>query len=243
MNGATTPSAQSRGGAGCCGLGCASIFGLIILFAAAFIGGGLWAVRHYTNKYTSTAPITLPVDPALEEEPVLESSPPPAPGALPVPTPAATPTTRSTVREIEDRWKTFEKAADREQKARIELSAGEINALLQKSKNTRGKVSVSIDNDIARVRFSVPIKDVPMMKGRYLNGEASVVASPDGDPSKAQITNVVLANQGVSNGMVDQRVFGWPSVRETALRWLSEQNIQTFQIQNNRVIGETRDSR
>ncbi|MFN2624320.1 MAG: hypothetical protein ABR611_15910, partial [Chthoniobacterales bacterium] len=144
------------------------------------------------------------------------------------------------MREAEKRWKAFDKAGDRDEKAHVEFTADEINALLQSSKNTRGKVFVSIDNDVARVRFSIPLKNVPMVRHRYLNGEATVESSSDGDPNKARISNIKLANSSVSDGVLNQRFFGVTSARGAISDWLRKQNITTFRIENGRVIGETR---
>ena len=232
MNGTPQPAPR---GPGCCGFGCAALFALVIFFAVAFLAGGYWALRHYGNQYTSAQPVTLPETFTSDEPDAIEPAPPfgapsPAPG-----TPA-----RSRAKEVETRYEAFEEAAKHNEEAAIALSAGDINTLLQNNKNTRGRVSVSIDNNVARVRFSYPIKDIPLMKGRYLNGEATGRASPDGDPAKAQISDIILANKDVPDGMVDQRFFGWPSLRQLATDWLSEQNIESFRIENNRVLGETR---
>jgi len=226
------PPAPRAGG--CCGMGCLTVMALLIFLGFAFVGGGLWAVHHLGRKYSSPEPSTLPevitLDaPASVESPALERASPTQPSAAPVQS-----------RPVETRWKAFERAADRNEKAQIELTAGEINALLQNNRNTRGKVFVSIENNVGRVRFSVPLKDVPLMRDRYVNGEASVEASPDGDPAKARITNITLANNSVPDAIVDQHMFGWPSLRGLIADWLSDQEIASFRIENNRVLGETR---
>ncbi|MCA1595549.1 MAG: hypothetical protein LC772_03870, partial [Chloroflexi bacterium] len=141
---------------------------------------------------------------------------------------------------ISARWEAFERAAKRGQNASITLSAADINALIASQSHLRGRAFVTIQNNIGHVRVSIPLKDVVLMKGRYLNGEATVQASPDGDPAKAQITNVILANQAVPEGVLDRRLFGWSSMRGMMQDWLNDENIAVFKIENDRVIAETR---
>ncbi len=217
------PAPPPNAGSGCCGMGCATLLALIVFFAIAFFGGGLWAVHHYKHKYTSPEPMTLP-NQETSEEPDADAG---AARATPV-----------AVRQTETDWKAFEKAGKRNEKARIALSAEEINSLLQDNKDAQ--VSVTIDNNVARVRFSMALKNVPMLKGRYLNGEGTVKASADGDPGKAEISNVILSGENVPDSVIDQRFLGMKSLRSVISDWLDKRNIQSFQIENNTVIGETR---
>jgi len=139
-----------------------------------------------------------------------------------------------------ERWKAFEKAARRGEKARIELTASDINALLADGKNTRGKASVSVQNNVGHVTVSVPLDKVMFMNGRYVNGQATVQASPDGDPAKGQISNVTIGNQSVPDDFIDRRIFGWSTIRGYIMEWLDDENIASFRIENNRAIAETR---
>ena len=228
MNEQLPPPQRQRSG-GCCGMGCATALGLVIFLALASIGGVLWGVQHLRHKYSAPEPVDMPE--------VVTSDTPASVFKTPVESaePAATPVP---MRETETRWKSFEKAADSTGKNRIELSAGEINALLQSHKNTRGKVFVWIENNVGRVRVSIPLKGVPLMQGRFLNGEATVQASPDGDPYKAQISNIVLSDNSVPATVMDQRLFGWSSMRGVISDWIGKEGITSFRIENNRVVGE-----
>lgn len=212
-------------------MGCLTLFLLVAFLACALAGGAFFAVHHLRHKYSSSEPIVLPEvitsdSPTAVENTAIE-------GAPPTPQASGTPVQ---VREAEKRWKSFEKAKD-EHHGNIEMSAGEINALLQSHKNTRGKAFVSIQNNVAHVRVSIPLKNVPLMKDRYLNGEATVEASPDGDPNKARISNVVLSGNSVSENVLDQRLFGWSSIRGMISTWLNKEHITSFRIENDRVIG------
>ncbi|MDQ2918670.1 MAG: hypothetical protein M3R10_02190 [Verrucomicrobiota bacterium] len=223
-------------GSGCCGMGCATLLALIAFFAIAFVGGGVWAIHHYKNKYTSPEPMKLPEVSSSEESSAAESSTSPSTPAAPNST-AATPVP---VKRLSADWKAFEKAGKRNEKAQIALTAAQINSLLQNDKNTSGRAYVTIENNVARVRLSIPLKNVPMMKGRYLNGEGTVKASADGDPGKAEITNIVLSGETVPDSVLDQRILGMKSLRSAIGDWLDKQNIESFRIENNTVISETR---
>jgi len=224
---------------GCLGKGCA----LVVFFAVALVGGGFWAVRHFRSTYSEPQPLTLAQvtsenleSYAAPEDIALPSEPEPAPTAMLASPPVLT-------GNVQARWDAFEKAADRKRAAQIELTAGDINTLINNASNLRGKGAVEIQNNIGRVTVSVPLDKVVMMGGRYLNGSCTVEASPDGDPAKVRISNIKIANQAVADSWLDQEMFGWRSVRSLISGWLEDQEIESFRIENNRVIGETRGSR
>ncbi|MDQ6655880.1 MAG: hypothetical protein M3Y80_08710 [Verrucomicrobiota bacterium] len=231
---------------GCIAKGCLSFVGLAVFLAIAFVGGGVWAVRHLRDTYSSGKPLALstPAEPApavaATAAPVGATAAPIEPAAPPL-SGESTPLPLSTdSRPVQARWKDFEKAAHRNKKARIELTAAEINTLLNDNSKVRGKASVSIADDIGHVQVSIPLDKVFMMGGRYFNGAATVQASPDGDPAKARISNVVIGGQHMADSVLDQSFFGSPTIRSYISDWLNQQDVATFQIRNNVVIGETR---
>lgn len=234
-------------------MGCLTLFVLLAFLAFAFVGGGLWALNHFRNTYSSTEPAAIPAaeSPAVsapasqtastpsEAAPAVTATAPVVAGTpiAVAPVPAPTPIVGG---DVQARWEAFQRAGHRGEKASIALSGPEINTLLANGSKTRGKVFVSVQGTTARVQASIPLKNVAFMKGRYLNGEATVQASPDGDPAKAQITNITLANQAVPENVLDQRLFSWSPARGMIQQWLDDQNIAVFKIENGQVIGETR---
>lgn len=240
-NGIEAPRRGS--GIGCFGKGCGAFLGLLLFLTIAFVGGGYWALRHLQNTYSSTEPLTFAnVASSDSSLPEVDEGAPAEPGAAPVieeQGQTIVPAEPVSVREVQARWRAFEKAADRHQPAHIELSAAEINALIDNDPKLRGKAAVTINHNVARVRVSVPLDGVFMMNGRYLNGEATVEPSPDGDPTHARITNIILANQAVADSALDRRLFGWSSIRGYMTDWLDDKDIRYFTIQDNRVIGES----
>ncbi len=230
------------------GKGCSTFLGLLVFLAIALVAGTFWGI-HYLRGYSSPEPLPIPVveeetsaaEPAVSAPPVVAAQPvmtPPIASVNPTAPPTVEPTQMTTKPLMRD-WKTFEKAAKRGEPARIELTASEINTLIANS-NGRGKVFVEINNDVAQVQVSIPLKGIYALDGRYLNGTLTVESSPDGDPAKARIANITANGRPVPNSFIDQGLFGWPSLRTVVADWLNEQNIGTFQIENNRAIGETR---
>lgn len=231
---------------GCFAKACLTFVCLFLLLAVAFIGGGYWAFRHLQNTYSATTPLTFgnvtssepAVPQTFNDEIVDRIDESLAEGPQTQPSEAAVP-----IEPVRARWRAFEKAAKHDQQAHIELTADDINSLIASDPKLRGKAFVTIANNSARVKVSVPLDDVFMMKGRYLNGEASVEPAPDGDPRHAQISNVVLANQNVPDTMLDTRLFGWSSIRGYMTDWLDDNNVAYFTIQDGRVVGDTRGTR
>ena len=212
---------------GCLGKGCLLIAIFLILLGAAFVIG----------FYVGTKPKEIPEVQTSEDEQnavrarwqefeatsrneqVVTSAPPqdsPTPDVTPAleaaPTPSATPSAN-----------------------RIELTANDINQLIAQSRKTRGKAFVSIDNDVAHVQVTIPLEKVGF-RGRFLNGEFAVRASPDHNPRNLQITQGSLT--GVPDGVLNS-LLGAHSIHGYVDEFASKHGITSFTIENNKVILET----
>lgn len=232
---ASTPPA-SRPRSGGIGKGCLTGIGLVIFLALALVAGGYWGVQHLRQKYTAPEPIEMPEQ--TDDADFTADQPLPMPtnsvaSSAPVTSATAEPTPPAT-----KRWKAFEKSKDPDQNANIILSASEINSILSSHSKTSGKVFVSIQGNIGHVRVSIPLPNMPMLEGRYLNGEADVESAEDGSPNAARITNIVLNNEKVSDSVLDRRLFGWRPIRSYISQWLGDERISFFKIQDNKVIAE-----
>lgn len=231
------------------------VLGVLLLVALA--GGTYWGIKRFQNTYAAAEPTTFPeVTTAWQESPPVDSEAdsseagPVEPEAVAPQPPDLAEYVEPVAADVQQRWRAFEKAADRHQKARIDLNAAEINTLLNNDPETRGKAHVAIRNDVGHVQVSIPLdsllknagwaQSILGVEGRYLNGEATVEASPDGDPAKARISNVKIGNQPVSNDWLDRQIFGMKSARMAISEWLADQEIQSFYIRQNRVYAETR---
>ena len=232
-----------------------------ILLLAALAGGSYWGIKRFQNTYSDPEPMTFPEittawqDGAADEpEPQPAAQPEPAlePQAAPAQAQPAEPADHVEMMagDVHLRWKAFEKAADKNQKARIHLSAAEINALLAADPDTNGRAHVSIKDNVGHVQVSIPLdnllknaswaQSILGVQGRFLNGAATVQASPDGDPAKAQISDVKIGGEPVSDEWLDRQIFGMKSARMAISEWLADQQIQSFYIRHNRVYAETR---
>lgn len=212
-----------RKGMGCFGKGCLLIIVFLILLAVAFVIG----------FYVGTKPKELPQVQASEDEqtavrarwdefespsepppaiptpsPVSEEAPPPEAPPAPVPTPPSP--------------------------NRIELTAGDINALIASSSKARGKGFVSIDNNVARVQITYPLDKIGF-EGRFLNAEIEVRPSPDRNPRNLQIKQVAL--MGIPEGMLNS-LMGSNSAYSVMDEFISKHGITSFSIENNKVILE-----
>jgi hypothetical protein len=61
----------------------------------------------------------------------------------------------------------------------LELTSDDINALIDDEPDLKGKIYVNVEGDKVKGQVSIPLEKVglPMLRGRYLNGEADVKAS------------------------------------------------------------------
>jgi hypothetical protein len=210
---------------GCLGKGCLLIIVFLVLLVVAFVIG----------FYVGTKPKEIPQVQTSEDEqnavrarwdefeaaskqetPAVSPNPdtPPAPEATP--TPAATPSTN-----------------------RIELTANDINQLIARSRRTRGKAFVSIENDVARVQVTVPLEKVGF-RGRSLNGSFAVRAPADHNPRNLQISEMSFT--GVPDGVLST-LLGSHSTQSYVDEFASEHGITSFTIENNKVILETSSGR
>ena len=223
------------------------LFGVLLLVALA--GGTYWGIKRFQNTYSAAEPTTFPEVTTAWQEGTTDAESQPAETA-PAEAPQPAEQDETVAPDVAQRWRAFEKAADKHQKAQIDLNAAEINTLLSNDPNTRGKAHVAIRNDVGHVQVSIPLdsllknaswaQSILGVEGRFLNGEATVEASADGDPAKARISNVKVGDQAVADDWLDRQMFGMKSARMAISEWLADQEIQTFQIRNNRVYAETR---
>src|SRR5262249_29118335 len=59
------------------------------------------------------------------------------------------------------------------------LTSDDLNALIEENPELRGKIYVTIEGDKVKGQVSIPLEniDLPLFRGRYLNGEAELKAS------------------------------------------------------------------
>jgi len=138
---------RRRSGCGCFMIGCLGTLLLMTLIA----GVGVWgAYRFYQNQleqFTSDAPVVLPgVDVSQEQ-------------------------VDATVQKLEDFEQQFEDGLSPQE---LIITVEEINALIARNPELRGRVAVTIDDGNLRADVSVPLDELPGGKGRFFNGSLTM---------------------------------------------------------------------
>lgn len=211
MNGSWIEPPPPQSGMGCFAKGCLILIAFFVLLSLAFAGGTFFAVRHLKTSYFPTTRVDLPPSAATSQEQELARA----------------------------HWSAFEKAARAHTPAHIELTADELNALIASDLKLRDKAFVSIESNVARVRLSIPLNDVRWLRGRYVNAECMVQPGESGKPEDAHITHIVINGKPVDDEALNWR--GPWSLRRYLENWTEQNDLKTFEIQDGRVILETRD--
>ncbi|TWT85721.1 hypothetical protein Pla123a_05280 [Posidoniimonas polymericola] len=141
---------------GCLIVGIGGVLMLLLLVGGGF-GAYFWA-KGQIEQYTSTEPAEIPVSEATDEE----------------------------IAEIQARVDALQQAVENDQPAaqnEVVLTADDINALIASNQDMKGKVYVTIENGEVTGDVSMPLDDLPMGKGRFLNAKVTLNASyEDGVP-------------------------------------------------------------
>lgn len=202
------PRAAGRG-MGCFAKGCLILVVFLCVLFAAFVVGSMYALRHLKTTFFATEHVDLPPNNSTPEEQQLALA----------------------------HWKIFERSARAHMPARIEMTADELNALIAANRELRGKAFVRLDGNVGRLQVSVPLES-RWFRGRYVNGECEVTASPDGDPEAARITNVLVNGSAVPEEAL--RFRGPFTLRRYIDEWTETNDLKTFEIRDNKVILETK---
>lgn len=166
---------------GCMFYGCLIVGIGTALLLLLMIGGGVggyFFLKGQVDKYTSTEPVEIPVAEATEEE-VAEI--------------------QSRIDRLQQAVEADEPAAERE----VVLTADDLNALIASQDDLKGRVFVRIEGDQIAGDVSIPLDDVPMGKGRYLNASATFDASyQDGVPI-VTLKDAVVKGQPLPQSFID----------------------------------------
>jgi len=141
---------------GCFFYGCiiASVLALLLLIA---VGIGFYflyrAVGQFVEQYTATVPRELPeVEIPAEQRQALD-----------------------------ERVEAFRKAIDAGTPTEpLVLTSDDVNALIEEHTDLKGKIYITIEGDKVKGQVSLPLADfldIPLTRGRFLNGEAELKAS------------------------------------------------------------------
>src|SRR4030095_6357116 len=142
-----------RKGLGCFGRGFLILLVFAIVLAIACFAGMYWGLHRHSALFYGSYWLAKTRSIAQAPTPVPEFS-----------------AAERQVQNVRERWQEFEQKTRAAQPAEIELSADDINALMQESDETRGKIFVSIEGNQFRLQTSVPIGQFLGRPGYYFNG-------------------------------------------------------------------------
>jgi hypothetical protein len=201
-------------GMGCFAKGCLILVIFFIVLAIAFVGGSYLAIRYLRTEYFPRTHVQLSTSIATEQE-------------------------QETVRA---RWDAFEKAARAGDPARIELTADDLNALIDSEPKLRGKAHVSIDNNVGHLQVSIPLADVRWLRGHYVNAECTVQSAVGGHPDDARITRIVVNGRSVGEEVLRWQYRSW-SLHRYMSDWSNDNNLERFEIEDDKVMLQTKERR
>ncbi|KAA5541113.1 hypothetical protein FYK55_19690 [Roseiconus nitratireducens] len=205
-------SGSNRG----CLWGCLIVAGLLISVVLCMVIGSYWFLTNQIAKYTSDQPVELPTVQYSEEElATLEA-------------------------RVESFRQKLESGETPEQD--LVLTAEEINALIGKNEDLRGRVYVKIENGKVKGDVSFPLDNFPGGSGRFFNGSASF------DVSMENGVLIVTADQAEVNGDPVPEAFMEGLRRENLARDVYKdpknakfmRQFKDIRIQDDKVILEVR---
>ena len=164
---------------GCLTLVVLSVVGLVLLFIA--VRAGMNFVRGQIDQYTAAAPAQLP------------------PLNVPVDERQA----------IVDRVELYRKLVEgnetlTDEQRTLELTADEINVLIEDDeRDLKGRARVEINGDKLQAEISIPLNDIPLMGGRYLNGRATIVPRAVRGELQIRLTDVEVKGQRLPQEVQD----------------------------------------
>lgn len=162
-------------GRGCLFYGCitlvvVAIVSAVLLFVAfrAFTG----FLRGQIEQYTAAAPAQLPPLNVSADD-------------------------RKT---IVDRVEAFRKLVEgdgtlTDEQRTIELTADELNVLIEDEKDVKGHVRVEINGDKLQGEISIPLEGIPLMGGRYLNGRATIIPRASNGRLQIRLADIEVKGQ------------------------------------------------
>jgi hypothetical protein len=229
MNARVEPPNRGRG---CFGKGCLTFIVLIILLIVVGIGGSAWIFR---NTYLSDKPGPVPETSVPSEA---------SPAAAAQISPAQSTERTAAIRED---LKKLKSAARSHEKTEVELTAGDINALISANRKSRGTAFVRIEDNVARVQLSIPLKnlDVPFQNAfglgdRYLNGNVSISAPPGTNASTVQLGEVTINGHGLPTSLLDWGVPGvGKTLRSYVIKYANQYGVTDGEIRDGKVVLHT----
>jgi hypothetical protein len=209
-------------GLGCFARGCLILLVFAIVLAIACFAGMYWGLHRHSALFYGSYWLAKTRSIAEAPAPVPEFS-----------------ASDQQIQRVRERWQDFEEKTRAVQRAEIELSADDINALIATSDDVRGKVFVSIDGNQLRLQASVPIGGFLGRPGYYFNGNVITElngAQPLDNPQFSRIT--------VNGEQVPSDFLNWKYRSRQLREYLADQrnayDVGTIEVRDGKVILRSR---
>lgn len=157
--------------------GCGAVMLLFFGAIIAVLAGGWWFYKSQLNQYTSTASSNLPTVEISEED----------------------------LQALENRVKAFNDQVDEGIATEpLILTQDDLNALITKDEDLRGKVFLRIEDGTIIADVSIPTDGLPGGKGRFFNGSVGVEASLKEGRLAIKPTSASVNGQELPKAMLEQ---------------------------------------
>jgi hypothetical protein len=205
-------------GMGCFAKGCLTlvVFGLILV--AACFAGYYWGLRHHSALMRGFYWLTRTH--MLAESPTEVPRYQPAEGEM---------------EAIKERWDVFENAVRQHESAEIELTANDLNALIERNRRLRGQVFISADGNRLRVQTSIPLQEYLHRKGYYLNADVTIQSDGLHSFDQPRLSAIVINGQSVPGDVLDWKYDSRP-LQHYLTEFQEKNNVNSFEIRDGKVI-------
>ncbi|HWX16262.1 MAG TPA: hypothetical protein VNY07_06715 [Chthoniobacterales bacterium] len=222
MNTWIEPPPPQRKGMGCFGRGCLILLVFALVLILACCAGLYWGYRNHSALVRGAY--------FLAKTHAITDSPRPLPQYN---------APEQEIQAVKGRWQDFEHAVQERQPAEIELTADEINGLIEANRHARGKAFVSIEGNRLSLQTSVPLGKFLGQSGYYLSGDITIQSDAAASLAKPRLESVALNSQPVPHDLLDWKYHS-RSLRDYLAEYSPIQDLGTIQIRDGKVILRSR---
>ena len=222
MNTWIEPPPPQRKGMGCFARGCLILLVFALVLILACCAGLYWGYRNHSALVRGAY--------FLAKTHAITDSPRPLPQYN---------APEQEIQAVKGRWQDFEHAVQERQPAEIELTADEINGLIEANRHARGKAFVSIEGNRLSLQTSVPLGKFLGQSGYYLSGDITIQSDAAASLAKPRLERVALNSQPVPHDLLDWKYHS-RSLRDYLAEYSPIQDLRTIQIRDGKVILRSR---
>ena len=213
------PESPPRKQRGCFFYGCiiALILGLIGLILAGIVAYlGYTSIIKLRDEYTSTTPAEIPKADLPEDQ----------------------------RKALDERVAEFKKANDDGTAYELILTADEINALINENEDFKGKAYITLKGDQVSGKLSMPLGElgIPGLKGRFLNGTASLKPSIKDGQLDVRVMDLVVNDKplpaNIKTSLANENIAKDFSKNPENATMLNK--IDSFEIKDDKVYIKTK---